>query len=95
MGCLATRGPAFQIRRRSLGVRGFSNPATSAPSAFSWSVGINGWLTRNARILTSFTQTTFDGGGTVNQIDPTTQVPPATVTHQDEKALMTRFQLSY
>jgi len=78
-----------------LAFEGFSNPATSASSAFSWSVGINWWLTRNARILTSFTQTTFDGGGTVNQIDPTTQVPPATVTHQDEKALMTRFQLSY
>jgi phosphate-selective porin OprO/OprP len=74
---------------------GFSNPATSANSALSWSVGINWWLTRNARILTSFTHTSFDDGGTVNAIDPTTQFPPATVTHQDEQALMTRFQLSY
>lgn len=90
---LAARLSRFDVD--PLAFEGFSNPATSASSAFSWSVGLNWWLTRNARILTSFTHTSFEGGGTVNAVDPTTQIPPATVTHQSEKALMTRFQISY
>lgn len=75
--------------------QGFANPATSARGANTWGVGINWWLNRNARVLTSFSLTTFDGGGTVNPADPSSQVPPATVTHQDEKALLTRLQLAF
>ncbi|MCC7373498.1 MAG: hypothetical protein IT581_02495 [Verrucomicrobiales bacterium] len=74
---------------------GFSDPRTSASSAQSWSVGINWWLSRNLRILTSFTHTTFDGGGQVNPLDSSTLGAPATVTHQDEKALLTRVQLAF
>jgi phosphate-selective porin OprO/OprP len=74
---------------------GFSDPRTSATSATSWSVGINWWLSRNLRILTSFTHTTFDGGGQVNPLDSSTFGAPATVTHQDEKALLTRVQLAF
>jgi phosphate-selective porin OprO/OprP len=75
--------------------QGFSDPTTSASSATSWSVGINWWLNRNLRFLSSFTHTTFDGGGRTNPVDPLSIVPPATVTHQDENALMTRMQLSF
>jgi phosphate-selective porin OprO/OprP len=71
-----------------------SSPKT-ASSATSWSVGINWWLNRNLRLLSSFTHTTFDGGGRINPVDPLSIVPPATVTHQDENALMTRMQLSF
>lgn len=74
---------------------GFASSATSATGATSWAVGINWWLNRNLRVLTSFSLTCFDGGGSSNPADPTTQVPPATVTHQDEKALLTRLQLAF
>lgn len=75
--------------------QGFSNPALSARSATSWAVGINWWLNRNARILTSFSHTSFEGGGGFNPIDSTTFVPPATVTAQDENVFFTRLQLSF
>jgi phosphate-selective porin OprO/OprP len=76
--------------------QGFSNPATSASGATSWSVGMNWWLNRNLRVLTSFTHTSFDGGGAAfNPADPSTVVAPATVTRKDENAVMTRLQLSY
>lgn len=73
----------------------FSNPATSASEAFAWSVGLNWWLNKNIRVLTSFSYTTFDGGGTVNPPVPATLVPPGTVTAQDEKVFFTRVQLSF
>ncbi len=75
--------------------QGFSNPATSASSATAWAVGINWWLNKNVRVLTSFSHTTFDGGGAFNPIDASTLTPPATVTHQDENALFTRIQLAF
>lgn len=76
--------------------QGFSNPLTSAHTATAWSVGVNWWLNKNARIMTSFSHTTFDGGGAgFNLLDPSTGTAPATVTHQDENALFTRFQLSF
>lgn len=75
--------------------QGFSDPATSARSSTSWSVGINWWLNQNLRVLTSFTRSTFNGGGVINPVDPATHQSPATVTHQDENALLTRVQLSF
>jgi phosphate-selective porin OprO/OprP len=74
---------------------GFSNPATSARSATSWSLGLNWWLNRNVRVLTSFSQTSFKGGGQVNPLDPTANVPPATVSAQDENLIFTRLQLAF
>jgi phosphate-selective porin OprO/OprP len=73
----------------------FSDPATSARSAAGWSVGINWWLNRNVRMLTSFSHTTFQGGGGVNQYVPSTTSAPATVTAQDENALFTRIQIVF
>lgn len=75
--------------------QGFANPDTSASGATAWSVGVNWWLNKNARIMTSFTHTTFDGGGAFNPLNSGTLNPPATVSHQDENALFTRFQLSF
>ena len=71
----------------------FSDPLSSANEAFSWSVGLNWWLNKNIRVLTSFSYTTFDGGGTINP--PTAFVPPGTVTTQDEKVFFTRIQLAF
>jgi phosphate-selective porin OprO and OprP len=67
----------------------FSNPASSARSAASWSVGLNWWLNRNVRILTSFSHTDFHGGG-----GPGASAPAA-VTRNDENVLFTRMQLAF
>jgi phosphate-selective porin OprO/OprP len=75
---------------------GFANPALSATGATSWGVGINWWLNRNARVLTSFSYTTFDGGGSPpNLAAPGTLTAPNTVTSQDEAVFSTRFQISF
>lgn len=74
---------------------GFSNPATSARSAASWSAGLNWWLNRNVRVLTSFSHTTFQGGGQMNLLDPSTLTAPGTITHQDENVLFTRVQIAF
>jgi phosphate-selective porin OprO/OprP len=73
----------------------FANPDTSASEALSLSVGLNWWLNKNIRVLTSFSYTTFDGGGIVNPAIPATLVPPGTVTAQDEKVFFTRVQLAF
>ena len=74
----------------------FANAQASASSATSWSVGLNWWLNQNLRVLTSFTHTTFDGGGAAaNPANPLTLIAPATVTAQDENVLSTRVQLSF
>lgn len=73
----------------------FSDPATSARSASAWSVGVNWWLNRNLRVLTSFSHTAFQGGGGVNPGVPSTLTPPATVSHQAENVLFTRIQLAF
>jgi phosphate-selective porin OprO/OprP len=67
----------------------FANPATSARSAASWSVGLNWWLNRNVRIMTSFSHTDFQGGG-----GPGASAPAA-VTRKDENVLFTRMQLAF
>ena len=73
----------------------FANPANSASSAASFAVGINWWLNKNVRLLSSFSHTAFKGGGAYNPLDPTTLVPPATVSRQDENAFFTRLQLNF
>ncbi len=75
--------------------QGFANPASSATSALSWSVGVNWWLSQNLRLLTSFTHTTFDGGSAALSTDPVNASAPAAVTHQDENVILTRLQLSF
>lgn len=74
----------------------FSNPLYSASSATSWSVGINWWLNRNLRVLTGFTHTTFEGGGSpaLPNVNASQSVP-AIVTTQDENVLSTRLQLAF
>ena len=90
---LVARYSALDIDEKAFS--GFSDPATSARSAASWSAGLNWWLNRNVRILTSFSHTTFQGGGGVNLGIPSTMTPPATVSHQEENILFTRFQVAF
>ena len=69
----------------------FANPATSASGATSWSVGVNWWLNRNLRIMTSFSQTSFAGGGQ----DRLSLAPPAPITLRNESVFFTRLQLAF
>ena len=68
----------------------FSNPDTSAQEAAAWSIGLNWWLNRDIRILTSYGQTHFTGGGL-----STATIAPGRVTQQDEKVFFTRMQLAF
>ncbi len=67
----------------------FSDPNTSAQSAKEWAAGLNWWLNRNVRILTSYSRTTFDGGGGAGT------TAPAIVTRQPEEVFFTRIQLAF
>jgi phosphate-selective porin OprO/OprP len=67
----------------------FSNPNTSARSAAAWSVGLNWYLNRNIIVKTSFSHTTFEGGGGAGGS------APAAVTRNDENVLFTRIQLAF
>jgi phosphate-selective porin OprO/OprP len=68
----------------------YANPLTSANSAAAWSVGINWWLNRNVRLMTSYSQTRFTGGGAGSG-----STVPGSVTRGDEKVLFTRMQLAF
>jgi phosphate-selective porin OprO and OprP len=66
----------------------FADPAASANSASAWSVGLNWYLNRNVIVKTSFSRTTFSGGGAGSGA-------PALVTRQPENVLFTRVQLAF
>ncbi len=67
----------------------FADPAVSARSADAWSVGLNWYLNRNVLVKTSFSRTTFSGGGGAGS------TAPAIVTRQPENVLFTRIQLAF
>ena len=67
----------------------FADPATSANSASAWSAGLNWYLSRNVLVKTSFSRTTFSGGGGAGV------GAPAIVTRQPENVLFTRVQLAF
>ncbi|MGH8446225.1 MAG: OprO/OprP family phosphate-selective porin, partial [Solimonas sp.] len=63
--------------------KGFASTAASATKATSFGVGVNWYLTANAKIVLDYDQTKFDGGAAGG------------ADRQDEKAIFTRLQLSY
>ena len=67
----------------------FANPATSASEAHAWAVGLNWYLNKNIRVNTSFSRTTFTGGGGAGT------TVPAAVTQHPEDVFFTRVQLSF
>ena len=67
----------------------FSDANTSARSAHAWSAGLNWYLNRNVVLKTSFSHTTFSGGGGAGTS------APAAVTRKDENVLFTRLQLAF
>jgi phosphate-selective porin OprO/OprP len=67
----------------------FADPAVSARSADAWSIGLNWYLNRNILVKTSFSRTTFSGGGGAGT------TAPSIVTRQPENVLFTRVQLAF
>jgi phosphate-selective porin OprO/OprP len=67
----------------------YANPLASATAAHSWSAGLNWFLNKNVALKTSYSRTTFDGGGGAGTTSP------ATVTRQPEQVFFTRMQLSF
>jgi phosphate-selective porin OprO/OprP len=63
--------------------------AGSASEAKAWSVGLNWYLNRDIRVSTSFSRTSFEGGGAAGA------AAPAAVTRQPENTIFTRVQLSF
>lgn len=61
----------------------FASSSTSASAARAWAVGLNWWLNKNVRVMSSFSRTTFSGGTS------------GTVTKQPENVFFTRVQLSF
>lgn len=61
--------------------------AGSANAARAWSLGLNWYLNRDFRVSTSFSRTTFGGGGGATGNGP--------VTAQPENVLFTRVQLAF
>ncbi|HEX4872860.1 MAG TPA: porin [Nevskiaceae bacterium] len=61
----------------------FANPASSAREASSYTVGINWYLTSNAKLVLNYSNTGFEGGAAGG------------ADREDEKALFTRFQVAF
>lgn len=75
---------------------GFANPQVSARRAAAWSLGINWSLNRNLRVLTSYSQTRFEGAeGGPGTSPPSLLTAPGVVTQEDEKVFLTRVQLLF
>lgn len=67
----------------------YANPLASATAAHSWSAGLNWFLNKNVALKTSYSRTTFDGGGGAGV------TAPAAVIRQPEQVFFTRMQLSF
>lgn len=67
----------------------FADPSLSARSAEAWSVGLNWWLNRNVRLMTSFSHTILKGGGGAGT------AAPVMVARSGENVLFTRLQLGF
>lgn len=60
----------------------FANPASSSESAAAWSLGLNWYLNKNARVVLDYEVTSFEGGR-------------ATGDREDEKILFSRLQIAF
>ncbi len=61
----------------------FANAATSADSIKSWTIGLNWYLNNNLKLVTNYTQASFEGGAA------------AGADREDEKSIFTRAQFSF
>jgi phosphate-selective porin len=91
---------AFQIEARygeldvdNAAFPNFANPAASASAAQAWAGGLNWYLNKNLRVNTSFSRTTFTGGGKASGSAATRAL--GIVTQQPEEVLFTRLQLAF
>ena len=71
----------------------FANPAASASAAQAWSAGLNWYLNRNIRVNTSFSHTSFTGGGKAT--GNAAKTAPGSVTDHSENVVFTRVQIAF
>ena len=64
-----------------------ANPTSQAREAQSYGLGVNWYLTPNAKLTTDYNVTRFDGGGGGTAAAP--------IDRRDEKALFTRLTIQY
>jgi phosphate-selective porin OprO/OprP len=67
----------------------FASPTASADRAESFAVGVNWYLSKSVRIMFDYFQTQFDFNAAAPAVSSTAAL------RQDEKALFTRFQLTF
>ncbi len=72
----------------------YADSSTSAKSAKSWTAGVNWYLNSNAKIALNYSQTSFDGGAGVG-ITPVDPAGNSVRDRDDEKALLTHFQVAF
>jgi phosphate-selective porin OprO/OprP len=65
----------------------FADPVKSAEKAASWAIGLNWYLNPNLKLVLDYEQTSFDGGGGGDADAP--------LDREDEKVLLSRFQLAF
>jgi phosphate-selective porin OprO/OprP len=62
---------------------GFASPSSQAREARAWTLGVNWYLTANAKLVLNYSQTEFDGGAAGGS------------DRDDEKAISTRAQIAF
>ena len=71
----------------------FSDPRESVASATTWALGANWWLNPNVKIMFDYSQTSFDGGGTI--YDESGNILPGIIDRATEKVFQTRLQMGF
>jgi len=69
------------------GIAPLASTATSVREASGWGIGVNWYLTKSVRVTQDYFQTHFRRAGTT--------APATQILRQDEKALVTRVQISF
>lgn len=87
IGALNIDDAAFAGTSTGAAANRLANPTTQASKAESYGLGVNWYLTLNAKLSSDFNFTQFEGGG-----GGTTTVP---IDRHDEKALFTRLTIQY
>ena len=71
----------------------FADPRVSVAAATTWGLGINWWLNPNVKLMTDYSQTSFQQGA--GEFSSSGQLTPAILARETEKVWQTRMQLGF
>ncbi len=71
----------------------FADPRSSVESAATWALGVNWWLSLNAKLMFDYSQTSFSGGA-VEELPDGTRTNKI-VDRQTERVFQTRVQVAF